>query len=177
MGIMSRLADSYRRWRHSRGFGIHSPFAYTLVTEALYPRRGYSYYMETDPRLDSAHPAVSRRARAIYRLCIRLRGMSDSTAPHSRQTCIPSAPIRHERMPVYLNPEAPECYHTALKLAGVKPVRNPEEAQCCIWTMPADDNSPHPPSHPSEGELLFTGRHISILIRRRCMAPTAYTIP
>ena len=32
--------------RHRRGFGIHSPFAYRFITEALNPSRGYRYYAE-----------------------------------------------------------------------------------------------------------------------------------
>ena len=43
------LFDIYKRWRHTRGYGIHSPFAYRLVTEAIRPTRGYSYHAELLP--------------------------------------------------------------------------------------------------------------------------------
>ena len=66
MSWISAITDSYRRFRHSKGFGVHSPFAYALITEALYPSRGYMYYLESDPRLESAAPADSRRTRALY---------------------------------------------------------------------------------------------------------------
>jgi hypothetical protein len=41
---MRRIAplDYFIRWRHGRGFGIHSPFAYRFVTEVLKER--YAYY-------------------------------------------------------------------------------------------------------------------------------------
>ncbi|MDE5662418.1 MAG: hypothetical protein K2I37_00065 [Muribaculaceae bacterium] len=152
MGFMSHIADRYRRWRHTRGFGVHSPLAYTIVTEALYPRTGYRYYLETDARLCSPDPGESRRARAIYRLCVRLR----SIIPHPFE--------------VYIHPDAPKCYHNAMRLAGVRRAASPLQAQCCIWPSQAA-------TAPTDGELLLSGRRLSILIRGRCMAPTFYTIP
>lgn len=41
---MSKIAEAYRRLRHTYGFGIHSPFAYTLVKGAVHPSRRYSWY-------------------------------------------------------------------------------------------------------------------------------------
>ena len=60
--------ERFRRWRHSRGFGIHSPFAYRLVKEAICPDRGYLYYEELTPRL--SHPLAAM----TYRIGIFLAG-------------------------------------------------------------------------------------------------------
>lgn len=38
------LATVLRRLRHSRGFGIHSPFAYRFITEVLNLPKEYGYY-------------------------------------------------------------------------------------------------------------------------------------
>lgn len=35
---------SYKRWRHSKGFGIHSPFAYNLICEVVNPNKKYALY-------------------------------------------------------------------------------------------------------------------------------------
>lgn len=45
--------SSYRRWRHSRGFGIHSPFAYTFITDVLVQPLPYYGYADIscDPRV------------------------------------------------------------------------------------------------------------------------------
>lgn len=55
------LFDRFCRWRHSRGFGIHSPFAYRLITEAICPARGYLYYEELTPRLSHPLTAIAYR--------------------------------------------------------------------------------------------------------------------
>lgn len=38
------MLNSYRRLRHTFGHGVHSPFAYRIVTDILRPRRGYAWY-------------------------------------------------------------------------------------------------------------------------------------
>ncbi len=42
----------WQRLRHSRGFGVHSPFAFRFITEVLNPPRGYRYYAEDTSRTD-----------------------------------------------------------------------------------------------------------------------------
>lgn len=37
------LWKEYLRWRHSKGFGVHSPYAYRFITDVLNPGR-YGYY-------------------------------------------------------------------------------------------------------------------------------------
>lgn len=46
--MISRLADGYKRWRHTRGYGVHSPFAYNLLKYGLHPGHGYGYYGDHD---------------------------------------------------------------------------------------------------------------------------------
>ena len=37
-----------QRLRHSRGFGVHSPYAYRFVGSVINPPRGYAYYAERE---------------------------------------------------------------------------------------------------------------------------------
>lgn len=73
---MSRIAEGYKRWRHTRGYGVHSPFAYRIVSEAIRPARGYAYYGDSDIDhcFSSAFDARMRRhARILLRLICLLR--------------------------------------------------------------------------------------------------------
>ena len=43
MNPLALIWNNYLRWRHSKGFGVHSPFAYNLVTTVVRPGI-YGYY-------------------------------------------------------------------------------------------------------------------------------------
>ncbi len=59
-GILSR----YVLWRHGRGFGIHSPFAYRFITEVL--RQGLPFYAYRDIPADG-------RMRLLFRVACHLQ--------------------------------------------------------------------------------------------------------
>ncbi len=61
---MSSLLKIFTRLRHSRGFGIHSPFAYRFVTEVL---------CQTLPYYGYADIGHDRRLRLLYRLIVAFR--------------------------------------------------------------------------------------------------------
>lgn len=69
---------AYVRWRHSLGFGVHSPFAYNLVKMAVRPG-DYGYYGYSDIDRVILHPGYrgypqSREdARLLLRLMVNLR--------------------------------------------------------------------------------------------------------
>lgn len=57
------IAAAYKRWRHSRGYGVHSPFAYDIVRHVINPARGYAYYGYHELETASANsPRAMRRA-------------------------------------------------------------------------------------------------------------------
>ena len=61
---MQTILNRYSCWRHGRGFGIHSPFAFSLITEVL--RQKLPFYGYADISRD-------RRMRLLYRLVVRFR--------------------------------------------------------------------------------------------------------
>lgn len=59
------LSLKFRRWRHSRGFGVHSPFAFRFITEVLCLPEIYGYYSYLDiPRGE---------LRTLFRVAVRLQ--------------------------------------------------------------------------------------------------------
>lgn len=66
---MSILA-TYRAWRHRKGYGVHSPYGYMLVTEILSLPKGYAYYDEALLR----PKAMRRLALALQRYQWRFGG-------------------------------------------------------------------------------------------------------
>lgn len=65
---MKGLARWYKNWRHGRGFGVHSPLAYRLVSEVLRPRGDACYYGEAWARALFAGDSRSRVAATVLRL-------------------------------------------------------------------------------------------------------------
>lgn len=67
------IARRYKRWRHGRGFGIHSPFAFDFITHTLRERRPYYAYDNIDAiaaeTRDSDLPW--KRLRLIFRIAVR----------------------------------------------------------------------------------------------------------
>lgn len=80
MNLLKAIEESYKRWRHSKGFGVHSPFAYNLVKMAINPASGYSYYGYHD--IDTAcsrlgkgagYRRIWQDARLLFRIANQLR--------------------------------------------------------------------------------------------------------
>lgn len=60
-------AAYYRRWRHGRGYGVHSPFAYHLITEVINQPCAYYAYeqLRAMPRRREAQDAA-----LLFRLAV-----------------------------------------------------------------------------------------------------------
>lgn len=78
MNPFSSISEAYKRWRHSRGFGVHSPFAYDLVKNVISPGN-YAYYgyWDIDKAILSpqanAYPSMRKDARLLLRLLVWLK--------------------------------------------------------------------------------------------------------
>jgi len=76
MLLSKLLVRKYKRWRHGRGFGIHSPFAYDFITLTLRERLPYYGYGALDDAAIGSHRdnAISTdRLRLIFRVSVRFR--------------------------------------------------------------------------------------------------------
>jgi hypothetical protein len=73
---MSAITRKVSRWRHGHGFGVHSPFAFSFITDTLHRNTLYAYYAYSDLRaLWKAAPHSRRislhRLWAVYRIGLR----------------------------------------------------------------------------------------------------------
>ena len=64
--ILKRL----QRWRHARGFGIHSPFAFHLITDVIYSKHAYYAFSDIEKILHEKQINISdfRLHHLTYRL-------------------------------------------------------------------------------------------------------------
>lgn len=70
------LSEAYKRWRHTRGYGVHSPFGYSIIKDVVSPCHIYGYYGYDD--LDAAICSHGKeRNRKFYRMILRLAAVCD----------------------------------------------------------------------------------------------------
>lgn len=97
-----KISERLRRWRASRGYGIHSPLAYRIVKYVVRPDSNVIYYGERrleDEALSKASSQLTRRQVKRARLLLRL-----------------VAEI--EPANVWVSPGMPQIYLDAIRLAG-----------------------------------------------------------
>lgn len=110
--------DSYKRWRHGRGFGVHSPYAYRMVREVLRLPDACGYYAYAGiarERVRLRAPLSLSDSFLIYRLAVDfapsevvvaargplerlLRYIAAEAAPRATVTHRPEAPDDSGRM-------------------------------------------------------------------------------
>lgn len=94
--------ETFRRFRHSRGFGVHSPFAYSLVMNVVHPGSLYEYYGYFD--IDATLAAAACRSRAAWRM-----------RADARLLLRLAVTLRPSK--VFVDPELHKVYTTALHAA------------------------------------------------------------
>lgn len=75
MQPFSSISAGYRRWRHSKGFGVHSPFAYRFVRDVVSAKGCYYASARLSRLIDSLPRAARREYSMLFRMVARL-------APH-----------------------------------------------------------------------------------------------
>lgn len=172
------ILDSYIRWRHSHGFGVHSPFAYNIVTSAISPGHRYAYYgyeaIEETLENDSSTPAPQNRRRQDARLLLRLivaLGYDKVLLPPETDAALIAAvrasgakeDSRYPDLAVTYTPEQA----VPLLEAGIPVLIMSPERRC--------DMNPAIPGETFNG-LILLGLRKALIIPRKQMARTFYTM-
>lgn len=91
-----------RRWRHSRGFGVHSPSAFRLIREVLRPSRRYVFYAYAEIAEMSSDKEEYAELSLIFRLLVdfqpskvAVKGCSQNVGKVAK-LALPSAQINNE---------------------------------------------------------------------------------
>lgn len=93
-----KFSERFRRWRASKGYGIHSPLGFRIVKRVVRPDRSYWYYGEERLALAATYrtsPELLRRSRLLLRLTAEIQPAY-----------------------VWTSPGLPEIYLEAIRLAG-----------------------------------------------------------
>lgn len=114
MKLTDSILERYRRWRHRRGYGVHSPYAYTLIREALFPARGYAYYADEDPRIEP------RKGDCIERNRGGSRGGNLPMKPEILLRLALQLACDNIRSACYIGDKIHSCYRFALQSAGLR---------------------------------------------------------
>lgn len=91
--------NCYLRWRHTRGFGVHSPYAYKLICDVINPGKyGHYAYHEADVLIDSSHcsPRLGKLIRFIIRLAVFLKSIRIVTPSESLPAQIAASSLNIE---------------------------------------------------------------------------------
>jgi len=97
---LGRLAESYKRARHSRGFGVHSPFAFAVVN-LLRLRRGSGFYADfqiTDAALKEGGRRLRSDALRFHRLCARFADGAVLVSPDAPKAISLAATLASSRI-------------------------------------------------------------------------------
>lgn len=109
---MGKVIEKINRWRHTRGYGVHSPFGYELVTRAVRPV-GCAWYGYSDIERTLGED-FNHSVRDQARMLLRLTSMLNPGSVFLQQGCHPA-------------------YYTALKAADsrIRIIRLPRRAVEC----------------------------------------------
>lgn len=97
---MNRLLKAFQRLRHRKGFGIHSPFAFSLIADVVgYPGHYYGDDLLRE-RVGNRRGLKRRRAWLLHRLVARLDPLAVVLPPDSPREMVEAAMIaRTDRAP------------------------------------------------------------------------------
>lgn len=170
--MKSKIFDIIKRWRHTLGYGVHSPLAYSLVKECVRPDFRYAYY--SDSITDSAF-ADNYRMRANIRMLVRMLNV-----------------LRVSRL--YM-PDCPKKVKEVIAQAypGIKLARDTKNADFIVvfnnsdapsfWRQLEEKEeagmlvlSPSRISGIQNATLTLQGSAFTLFLRRKGMCPVEYTL-
>lgn len=177
--MKSRIFDLLTRWRHTRGYGVHSPLAFRIVTECVCPDSRYAYY--ADSRIDYVfkdNRHRRRQLRVLVRLIVILRpallwmpgadrhiaNVVAEAFPSLRISTRTAAPDRFDLAAVFTLSDSSLPERAARSFSG-----SGESAILCFH----NGDGASAPDIPG-ATLTLRGRRYSLSVKRTGMHPVTY---
>lgn len=188
-GLIHRIAEGYKRWRHTRGYGVHSPFAYRLVTHVVRPAKHYGYYAEERLKRGATYnPAYPREVRRetreallLMRLAVELGIRSAYVDPGCPSNFIEA--LKAACSTVYINPAIDNLTQTDIICSeGTSPSLQIMSSLIksgkikAIFMRNASDNDAETLYGNMDEGLMFRGKRTHIIIPRPGMQKLSYTL-
>ena len=177
--MKSRISDYIMRWRHTRGYGVHSPVAFRIVKECIRPDRRYGLY--ADAYVDHEFRDDSRmryRLRLLIRL-VNLLGPRHIWMPGADRRTAEALRRGFPHLPVSTSGNSPknadfiavfgsEITSSALACNGAGP-----EVTLIVFDGSAMENTSGEAFRPT---LTITSGRFTLYHRRPGMDPVKYSV-
>lgn len=178
------IFKAYIRWRHSRGFGVHSPYAYRFVTDVVRPGDyGYYSYQEIYGHLKGkeAHDHhLTRLVKFIIRLAVFLKArrvVAFGAGWRAGEIAAKALGVRYVSKPgkdFQFGKEDLVLIHKGSVTTGS--VEKSLEKGAAVLAMDASPEVRKVLDTPRERGVLFRGKRIMILIPKEDMGYVDYDI-
>lgn len=185
MTILQSPFKAYVRWRHSRGYGVHSPFAYNLVKMAVKPGDyGFYGYEDIDNAIQSpgfkGYHRVRKDARLLLRLLVCL-GCSRLVLPEglpALKAAADGADIRHAvfRKKSVPAPRKGDFLVSTEGVTGQDILSTYLDAGVPVMAIEPDPETARLLYKACKKGLIFHGTRLIVAIPRQEMAFVAYTM-
>lgn len=179
MRLLKTISEGYRSWRHTRGYGVHSPFAFEIV-ELLRERRDCRFYAEDSLKPDAIDEGGSRLwkdTRMLHRLCSRFaagRVWLPSDAPESIRNAVALASSRHRI--VSETGQEKDCDMIFMPSVSICEAAAALPDGGVAVLMSADSGEAEKALRMIPGGLLLKGRTRTLIFRRDTMRHNSYTM-
>lgn len=129
------LASRYKRWRHGRGFGVHSPFAYDFITRTLRERLPYYAYHNIDVLAaeQSLNRTELKRLRLIFRIAVRVNPVAAAIVGGGKRSSLQKCVLRYVRRDINLSASVTDA--TLVIVNDDTELHNPIQARA-VWVFP-----------------------------------------
>ncbi|MDE6006760.1 MAG: hypothetical protein K2G67_04330 [Muribaculaceae bacterium] len=173
------FAEAYKRWRHTRGYGVHSPFAYRIVRRVVRQSPGYRYYIESD--LPEMSRAERREVRQLIRLAAELDIRSAAIAPQLPESYAKALHEVRSDMSTDVLTGHPSGHQLIIGYADLWPtevctrILNSPSLKALWIKNPPAGHAPALFNALSEG-VLFIGKNAILVIPHPGMQKVAYSV-